>query len=134
MSEDQSEEKVLFMSSLAEASHLVRAIGGGAGSLKEQRIKAWRKLSARFSWNRIVDLHRGEPRARVSADELRLLRAARAEQEAEREGRNEFRAIVERIARIEARLLSIDPDFHSASVAAFRESVAGLGGEDRPVD
>ena len=131
----QSKEKVAFMSSLAEASHLVRTIGGSADSKKERRLKAWRKLAQHFSWNRVVDLDRGAQHARVSGDELRLLRAAaRQQQEADIAGRNEYREVIDRIARLEARLMSIDPDFHSEEVTALRGSTGGLGGDHSAVD
>lgn len=118
-----SNERVRFMSSTAEASHLVRTIGGNADSKKERRLRAWRKLSANFSWNRIVDLDRGALHARVSADELNLLRRAAAQQKQEAneiEERNDFREIRERIGRLEALLLSTDAEFHRETLAALR--------------
>lgn len=126
---DVQSKKVLFMSALAEASHLIKEIGGSAESKKERRLKAWRKVASHFSWNRIVDLDRGAQHARVSGDELNILRAAARQQEAESDGRRELRELVARIARLEARLLATDPDFHREEIAGLR-SGAGLGGDD----
>ena len=136
MSEIQSEaKKGEFMSALDEASQLVRAIGGDAGSRKEQRLRAWRKLSAHFSWNRIVDLHRGEPRARPTGDELSILRrTAPGKYEANYVEHTAYREIVERIARLEALLLSDDQKVHRNEAAGLRPAADGLGSERRAVD
>jgi hypothetical protein len=147
MSEDQSEKRVLFMSALAEASLLVRSIGSGPGFIGEQRRKAWvalAKLSTDFTWNRVCDLHRGEPRARVSGEELNVLRAAAAQerqnilraaaarqrQEAfELAGRNELRELRElreRVARLETLFRTVDPDFHREDLDRLRQDPGRL--------
>lgn len=118
------------MSALAEASFLVQAIGSGAGTVKEQRRKAWVRLaslSTDFTWNRICDLHRGERRARVSGDELNALRLAAKQQKQEAEenaGRKELKELAElreRIARLEGIFRTIDPDFHSENMDALHQ-------------
>lgn len=133
MSEFKSEEGVV--SALDEASGLIDEIGGNAGSKKEKRLKAWRKLAKHFSWNRIADIHRASDlRVRVSGDELSILRAAaRQENEATGEARREYRLVIERLTRLEARLLAIDPEFHIESARALREAIAGSSDEDKPL-
>lgn len=135
MFEIKSEEKVTFMSSLVEASQLIEAIAGRSSSKGELRRKAWRKVAKHFTWNRISDLHRREPRARPSGDEIKILRAAaRQQEEAEREGRREYREVMDWLARLEARLDAIDPDFHRSEVAALREGFGMARDIDRAVD
>lgn len=149
MSEDQSEKRVLYMSALVEASQLVRSIGSGPGFIGEQRRRAWialAKLSTDFTWNRVCDLHRAEPRARVSGEELNVLRAAAAQerqnilqaaaarqrQEAfELAGRNELkelRELRERVARLETLFRTVDPDFYRPDLDRLRQ------GSNRPAD
>jgi hypothetical protein len=123
------------MSALAEANYLVRLIGAGAVSKKDRRLRAWRKVAPHFSWNRIVDIDRGAQHVRVRGDELEILRAAaRQQEEGEREAQRKYQEIIDRIARLEARLLEIDPDFYRAEMSALRSVLGGAGDDDSAVD
>lgn len=131
------------MSALVEASRLVQAIGSGEGPVGKQRRRAWvalAKLSTDFTWNRVCDLHRAEPRARVSGDELNVLRlAARQRREAIagetgresdelREARErELRELRDRVARIERLLQVVDPAFHGPQLDALRATCGDKG-------
>jgi hypothetical protein len=114
------------MTALVEASDLLRQIAGPGepGELKKQAWgRALRKLQgANWTYNRVRDLWRQEPRARVSADELTELRQAAKRPEA---GASDD--LLARLECIEARLNQIDPDFHRAQIDSLRSSVRALG-------
>ena len=117
------------MSALAEASMLLQEIAGPGepGELKKAAFaRAMRKLSGQWTYNRVKDLWRQEPRARVSAEELNELRriaTVRARAAVDRD-------VIARLEAIEARLNQIDPDFHRETSAALRNIAGRLGQQD----
>lgn len=121
MSTNSTERSV--MSASAEAASLLRQVAGSGepGELKKAAWgRAYRRLSGAFTFNRVKDLWRCEPRARVSADELEILRRKAGEQSGAKD------ELGERIARLEAWAARSDPQFYSAHVAALRD-LAGRG-------
>ena len=108
-----------------EARDLVHMIAGPSGSSKVRIYRAKMRLRE-FSYNRVKDLFYGDRRCRVDAiemDRLReIARVAKAEIE-ERAALHEFRELRQRIAVLEARLLSQDEDFFCADADALRKSV-----------
>jgi hypothetical protein len=119
------------MPALNEASELLRQVAGPEPweSKKDAWNKALRRLKGEtWTFNRVRDLWRQEPRARVSADELNeLRRVAAARQNA---ARGQLDELLARIEALEARLNSIDPDFYRPHVDSLRRSVSGVGRAD----
>jgi hypothetical protein len=127
--------EISFVSSLAEASFLLRRVAEprpAGDSVKAALSRAWRRLPG-WSFNRIRDVWHADHRIRISADELDQLRRT-AHQKAEHAARDEYRELLDRIARIEVRLAAQDADFHSPQIDALKSSVCGLGGKDRALD
>lgn len=146
MSENLSEPK--FMNALAEASFLVRqlaeprpagdsvksAIGRAyrrIGKWSETRARAARDTAAEapapWSFNRVKDLWYADRRVSVSGDELLELQAvARAKEQAVVS--NQYRELVNRIARLEAALCVADEAFRG-QVSARDRKLADVGGD-----
>lgn len=129
-SENLPESTVLLMSAVCEASSLMRSIAEpcpAGDSVKAAINRAARKAS-RFMARpmkpgRAEDIWRKEARA-IRAEEMDALRAAAKREKA---FRDETSAVEARLARIEAALLSIDPDFHRDTVDALRRAGRPLG-------
>ena len=103
MSDKLTERK--FMTASAEASTLLRQIAGRGDPgeyKKEAWARAYRRLSGQWTFNRVKDLWREEPRAKVSADELNQLRAA-ARQTAGAESND----VLARLAQVEQQLRAL---------------------------
>ncbi len=100
-----SSQRVRGMESVLEASALNVNLAPGVESKQERRLRAWRKVAAKFSFYRICELDRASPRVRVSADELETLRAATGRKcEAEIEASQHYRELLARIEKLERRL------------------------------
>lgn len=128
-SENTSES---VMSTIEEASCLLREIAGYGepGELKKEVWqRAHRRLHGALSFRRVMDLWRQEPKARVSADELELLRRTAAASATAGE-LNELVELRQRIDRIEALLLAKGSPLAGAEVHALRSSLRGLGREN----
>jgi len=108
VSNESSEKKV---SALAEASELLSEIAGpsrlGEG-VKAALRRAHRKLAPHgFSFNRVRDIYHGDPRIKISADEMEALRNARA-QTLEREAGDELREMRRRIEKLESYIANLE--------------------------
>lgn len=129
---DRSEnERVVFMSAVAEAASLLRTIAeprAADDSVKALIVRAARRVG--FGFERAKSLWYGEAR-RVDAEEMDTLRAVAAARAARQEAEaiHDRQRLVERIAVIEARLAQIDPDFHGETVAALRVLRGDGGGQ-----
>lgn len=121
----RTESTVLRMSAICEASDLIRQASEPrqpGDSVKSAINRAARKVS-RFmaqpmSFGRAEDIWRQEARS-IRAEEMDALRAAAKREKA---FQNEATALEARLARVEAALLALDPDFHSGSVDALRRA------------
>jgi len=134
--ENRTECGVVFMSAVAEASHLLRRVAEPrpiGDSVKQAIARAARRCG--LSFTRTEDLWRQEAR-RVDAEEMdRIRRAANKHNAAqEAKARDELSELRDRLARLEARLLSTDEDFHRPDVDALGELVRRSGGMDRALD
>ena len=118
------------MSMIAEAQGHVLSIGGAEGSRKAQIARAYRRLSHRFTFNRVKDLAYADARVRVRADEIEELRRVDTARAIEKAAGDEFRTITDQIAAVEALLLS-DQDFYRVVLDALR---AVARGDNRAVD
>ncbi len=86
---------------------------------------------ARLTYWRTYDIWYGKAR-RVEPHEIaQIAEALRIK--TEKAARNEFHELKVRLARLEARLLSGDADFHSPAIDYARDMVRGPGNQDRPV-
>lgn len=130
---DKSSEEVVAMSSIAEASDLVREIAGPHGSVKDQLRRAHRalsKLSASFSPNRVRDFYHADQRVRVRADEIDQLRRVK-NQEAIDAAQTQYQEFADRLARLEQFLRVPDANFNRDGV----DDVRGVGrSDDRAMD
>ena len=118
------------MSASAEASILLRQIAG-KGEPGEYKKEAWarayRRLSGQWTFNRVKDLWRQEPRAKVSAEELNQLRAAAkvtAGADSDVLARLES---VEQMLRALASRLPQDADFYGAQADQLRDAARDVG-------
>jgi hypothetical protein len=128
MSDKLTERK--FMSASAEASTLLRQIAG-KGEPGEYKKEAWarayRRLAGQWTFNRVKDLWRQEPRAKVSAEELNQLRAAAkvtAGADSDVLARLES---VEQMLRALASRLPQDADFYGAQADQLRDAARDVG-------
>lgn len=129
------------MSSTAEAASLVRELSEpweAGDNLKSainrvarivSHVRSSRGLGP-LRHSRIEDIWRREAR-RIDADEMDALRIAAAakRQALDAKGASTNAAISElqsRLARLEAMLAQIDPDFHGPTRDALRESLGGI--------
>lgn len=120
-----TESTVLLMSAVCEASGLIRQASEprpAGDSVKSAIGRAARKVS-RFmrqpmTFSRAEDIWRQEARS-IRAEEMDALRAAAKREKA---FHDEAAALEARLARVEAALLAIDPDFHSGTIDALRRA------------
>lgn len=127
---------VVFMNPTAEAAHLMRCIAKPrpvGDSVKSAIVRAARR--AGIGYERAKSFWYGEAR-RVDASEMDALRAvaAKRQHQAEEIARHEYRELLDRIARLEARLLAADEDFHRTDVDALRSASGRVGRPDRALD
>jgi len=122
---------------LREASSLLRSLAAPAvagESIKACQLRVHRRLKT-WSPNRVRDLWRPDPRARVQAHEIEQLRQAAAKRRADNEAGAELRELKSRIERLENLLLNSDPEMHRPDLAALGqlrgEAVRALGPRDR---
>jgi hypothetical protein len=120
------------MSASLEAATLLRQIAGH-GEPGETRKAAWlrayRRLSGQWTFNRVKDLWRQEPRARVSADELNELRAAAQKTEAKDEVLARLES-VEQMLRALASRMPQDADFYGSHADTLRGVASRVGRQD----
>jgi len=123
---------------LREASRLIRRLAlpcAPGESVKASQRRVHRHLKT-WTFNRVRDLWRPDPRARVRAHEIEALRMAAEKRLADRSAVAELRELQTRIARLERLLLATDPAFHSPSVAALgqqrSELMRAVGTRSRP--
>lgn len=86
--------------------------------------------AAKLAYWRAFDIWYRKAR-RVEAYEIDAIIEAAEAKEA-RELRDEFQSIRTRIAILESRLVSQDPDFHRETIGALRQSAGLAGGKGRP--
>ena len=91
------------------------------------RLRALCKELSHWSARRVRAVYNSEQGVALRASEQADIDAL-----AEEENRNEFQALAARLARLEAALGQIDPDFHQPQMAAFRSAVDGRRGSDEP--
>lgn len=121
-----------FVSALAEASHLLREIAG-PGEPGELKKAAWgralRRLSGRWTYNRVRDLWREEHRARVSAEELsELRRIAGARKQHDGALADDLEKRLDVVERTLFAMAQGDAEFVREMLAALRSSVGALRG------
>ena len=117
---------------LTDAQKLIVKIAGRYGSSKEQIMRAYTKLSAFMTYNRVRDLFYAAERVRVGADELDVLRRVARVVEEESVS-NEYRLLLDRLARLEAAMVQIDPDFHCETIDTLRGIRREACDLDRPL-
>ena len=128
MSDKWTERK---MNASAEASELLRQIAG-KGEPGEYKKEAWnrayRRLSGQWTFNRVKDLWRQEPRAKVSAEELNQLRST-----AKQAGAGNGNDILARLEHVEQMLRNLearrsqDEDFYRAHADLIRHAARDVG-------
>lgn len=114
------------MSTVAEASNLIRQLPEPCDrtvAAKQHRIY---RILKTWSRNRIRDVWRAEPRIRISHAEMQQLRdeARRKRNEADQ---NDTRELFERLAALEQYLAQVDPAFHRYSVQALQQATRPIG-------
>ena len=119
------------MSALAQASELLRVIAAEGGEPGESKKAAWqrayRRLSGDFTFNRIRDLWRQEPRARVSAEEIQKLNAAAAKFSPG--AGHELKQLARELDAIAARLDRLGGEGFGDAAGALRGAARRLGDE-----
>ena len=128
MSDKLTERK--FMSASAEASTLLRQIAGNGepGEYKKEAwARAYRRLSGQWTFNRVKDLWRQEPRAKVSAEELNQLRAAAKQTAGANSDVLARLESVEQMLRALASRLPQDADFYGAQADQLRDAARDVG-------
>jgi hypothetical protein len=118
------------MSALSEASYLLREIAGPgeAGELKKAAwSRAMRKLSGRWTYNRVRDLWREERRARVSAEELaELRRIAGAKAGNDKALADDLEKRLDVVERMLFAMAQQDQEFVGEMLNSLRSSVGAL--------
>lgn len=119
------------MSAMAEASGLLRQIAGPGepGELKKVAFaRVLRRLrGASWTYNRVRDLWRQEPRARVSAEELNeLRRVARAKADHDKSIADDLARRVDAIEGVLFALAQQDAEFVGQMLNSLRSSVGAL--------
>jgi hypothetical protein len=122
---------------LREGSRLLRQLARpveGGDSVKKCQRRVYRLLKT-WSFNRVRDLWRPDPRIRIKAREIEQLRALARQRSNDAAVVTDLRALQHRIERLEQLLEITDPAMHSPSLAAARqhrsEVVRALGPRDR---
>lgn len=73
-----------------------------------------------FTHRRVRSLYRNEPGTALRADEMQRIEALRNDK-AEEANRNDFQALQDRVARLEAALLASDQEFHFEQMAGLSQ-------------
>jgi len=122
------------MSASVEASLLLRQIAGN-GEPGETKKAAWnrayRRLRGEWTFNRVKDLWRQEPRARVSADELKQLRTAAKQSAGAQDDVLARLESVEQMLRDLASRMPQDADFYGSHADTLRSVAGRVGRSDR---
>jgi hypothetical protein len=136
MRKDSFRVGVIFVSSLVEASNLVRAIASPAQvgeTIKAQILRASRRIPF-WSYSRVHRVWYQVDQTRVDADEITLLRRlAKADQEAIYASR-EYIELEARLKRLEAAFALSDANIRGPEADEDRPLDAGSRGEDRALD
>ena len=121
------------MSASVEASMLLRQIAGN-GEPGETKKAAWsrayRRLRGSWTFNRVKDLWRQEPRAKVSADELNQLRVAAKQSAGAHQDVLARLESVEQMLRALASRMPQDADFYGAHADTLRNVAGRVGRAD----
>jgi hypothetical protein len=125
---------------LDEASQLMRALARPlepGESVKSLQRRVHRRLRT-WSWNRVCDIWRADPRVKVRAHEIEQLRRENAQRQSDQASRSELQTLRSRIDRLEAYLRATDPAFFGPQLDALgsqrRETLRALGARDRSDD
>jgi hypothetical protein len=128
MSDKLTERKI--MSASAEASTLLRQIAG-KGEPGEYKKEAWarayRRLAGQWTFNRVKDLWREEPRAKVSAEELNQLRTVAKVTAGPGNDILARLESVEQMLRTLASRLPQDAEFYGAQADQLRDAARDVG-------
>lgn len=111
------------LSPLREASRLIRRLAGpieAGESVKALQRRVHRRLKT-WTFNRVRDVWRPDPRITVRAHEVAHLQAVTEKHRADRAALADLRALQWRIERLEQVLAVIDPEMHRPSIAAARQ-------------
>lgn len=79
---------------------------------------------------RIKSLWEGDPAAVLREHEAAAIRKLHKQRQIEEANRNDFAALQDRVARLEAALLAVDEEFHQPALAGLRGALAGGRGKD----
>ncbi|MGH6836934.1 MAG: hypothetical protein ACREC9_15670 [Methylocella sp.] len=128
------------MSTLCEASLLIRQIGG-EGQAKAVIRRAHTRLQT-WTHNRVKDIYFAERRVRVWGDEIDALRAvANAKKQEEAASDPNISELRAAFAILAGRMAKIDPDFYDPAIEAIcraasqgGDSSDELGGKDSGMD
>lgn len=118
-----------------EAQSLIRSLAEpcpAGDSVKAAIVRAWRKLP-NWTFNRVIDVWKADPRIAIKADEIDQLRSVARKRE-EKAASHELTELRERLARLERLLVSSDEDFHRETIAQVRQQAGGLGRDRRALD
>ena len=110
------------LSPLREASRLIRLLAGpieAGESVKALQRRVHRRLKT-WTFNRVRDVWRPDPRITVRAHEVAHLQAAVEKHRVDRAALADLRALQRRIERLEQVLAITDAEMHSPSIAAAR--------------
>lgn len=120
---------------IEEAATLLRQVAGerqADESVKGVLRRLGHKLKGkRWTASRIRSVWYRDRRVSVRSEEIEELRAMTRKREEDKAAADELaenREIRERLALLEQRLATIDPSFHSPSLAATRHQIELLGG------
>lgn len=80
---------------------------------------------------RVRSIYQNEAGVRLRADEMAAIQALRV-RKIEEANRDDFAALQDRVARLEAALLAADQEFHQPQMAGLREAINGGRGGNVP--
>jgi hypothetical protein len=134
-------KEIKFVSTLAEASFLVRRIAEpcpAGDSAKAAIARAHRRLKT-WTHNRVVDVWKSDRRIKISADEIEQLRiVARMKEEEARAVDPSIQELRIQLAYVQERLSRLDKDFYAEATQALSVSAhhdcqheTGTGRTDR---
>jgi len=78
---------------------------------------------------RVRSIYQNEPGVRLRAEEMAAIRALQV-RKIEEANRDDFAALQDRVARLEAALLAVDQEFHQPQMAGLREAIDGGRGRN----
>jgi hypothetical protein len=133
---DRSSERVVVMSSVVEASRLVRSLAEPyqiGDTIKAQIDRAARKVPF-WNYSRVRSAWYADNRMRIDADELTQLRLLVDNSGRARHDRDEYAELRSRLSRLEAAFAISDPKHHRSDIDAYRAALRFARGEAGPVD